>query len=252
MPRLSLDDAELYYEVHGSGPAVTLCHGVGGNHAIWYQNIAALSSVHTVITFDHRGFGCSTDPEGRGRDRFVEDLVELLDHVGVQRTALVGQSMGGGTAVGFTARHPSRVTSLILADSLHGIEAPDEVAALVASASAKTASWGQLERVLGASTRRADGLKGMLYSQISSFNATDRHTLQGSLNGKPTAEELAETGVPITFIVGEEDELFPPDAVRAMHRHVAGSKLVVLKGVGHSAFFENPVAFNEVVVEAIG
>ena len=177
MPRVTLDGTELYYEVHGEGPTVTLCHGVGGNHAIWFQQIASLSASHRLITFDHRGFGNSPDPSRCGRRCFVDDLGGLLDHLGVETTALVGQSMGGGTCVGFTAKEPERVTALVLADSLHGLEEPDDVAELMATARAHTDALTQLERVLGATTREgATGTRGALLSNFELQRDRSAHT----------------------------------------------------------------------------
>ena len=85
-----------------------------------------------VVTFDHRGFGNSPDPEGCGRGCFVEDLSRLLDHLKIDRAVLVGQSMGGGTCLSFAARYPERVKALVLADTLHGIQEPEEICELMA------------------------------------------------------------------------------------------------------------------------
>ena len=57
MPYVSSDDVNVYYEVHGAGPAVLFVHGSGGHHAAWWQQVAALSPSFTVITVDLRGFG---------------------------------------------------------------------------------------------------------------------------------------------------------------------------------------------------
>ena len=85
MPRLAVAGADLYYESHGSGPAIVLAHGVGGNHAIWFNQVAEFSRTHRVITFDHRGFGNSTDPDGVGRSAYSDDLAALLDHLEERR-----------------------------------------------------------------------------------------------------------------------------------------------------------------------
>jgi len=70
------------------------------------------------VTFDHRGFGRSADVEGGpGANAYAEDLRALLDHLGIERTFLVAQSMGGGTCMGFTAAYPDRVRGLVMADT---------------------------------------------------------------------------------------------------------------------------------------
>ena len=83
MPTAQINGIELYYETHGEGPALVLAHGAGGNHLSWWQQVPILSQHFRCVTFDHRGFGSSRDlPNGPGADAFVEDLQQLLDHLG--------------------------------------------------------------------------------------------------------------------------------------------------------------------------
>ena len=70
MPLAHINGIELYYEVHGEGPALVLAHGGGGNHLSWWQQVPALAKHYRCITFDHRGFGSSRDlDDGPGPDR---------------------------------------------------------------------------------------------------------------------------------------------------------------------------------------
>jgi 3-oxoadipate enol-lactonase len=251
MPLLQLDDAAIYYEEHGEGEALVLAHGMGGNHAIWFRQIAVFARSYRVIVFDHRGFGLSSDPQQRGRSAHVEDLAALLDHLGIARAALVGQSMGGGTCVGFAARHPGRVSALVLADTLHGIEESPAVAAIMDRAREQTRDLDQLERVLGASFREQKSDEALLYRAISSFNATTRHNLTGEWGVPCSTRRLGELGIPVLFIAGVEDVLFPIEAVRLVQAEVEGSFLVEVTGAGHSAFLEQPVAFNDSVLSVL-
>lgn len=244
---LATAGAEIYWQTHGQGPAVVLAHGIGGNHAIWYAQIDALARSNRVILFDHRGFGLSRDLDGRGRDGFVDDLAALLDHLGEAKVALVGQSMGAGTCIGFAHRAPERVAALAICDSLHGIAETDAVKAIMDAARAKTAAMGQVERVLGAAAPRE---LAALYTQIASFNAADRHILTGSFDARPAAE-LSGKGFPILFLCGADDILFPVASVRMVQAEVAGSFLVEVNDAGHSAFLEQPVQFNDTILSLL-
>lgn len=244
---LATAGAEIYWQAHGEGPAVVLAHGIGGNHAIWYRQIDALSRSNRVITFDHRGFGLSRDLDGRGRDAFVDDLAALLDHLGETKVALVGQSMGAGTCGGFAHRSPDRVAALAVCDSLHGISESAEVKAIMDAARAKTLAMGQIERVLGAGATREIGA---LYRQIASFNAVDRHSLPGRFEARPAAD-LGGKGFPILFLCGVDDILFPIEAVRLAQAEVQGSFLVEVNDAGHSAFLEQPVQFNDTILSLL-
>ena len=113
----------------------------------------------------------------------------------------------------------------------------------------ETSRLSQLERVLGPLFRAREPERTQLYAAIASFNAANRRNLGGSLGSKVSAEDLTATGVPILFLVGEDDVLMPPSQIAAFARLVAGSKLVVVPRAGHSAYFEEPDAFNDAVLD---
>jgi len=237
---------EFYYEVHGEGEPVVLAHGLGGNHATWYKQVNVLSQAYQVITFDHRGFGLSTDNEKAGRAEFSNDLLALFNHLDIKKAALIGQSMGGGTAITFTCQHPDRVAGLIIADSLHGLVESDEVAKIMDESRSQTKNLSQIDRVLGKSFAIKNPDQAVLYQQINSFNKTERSNLVGQYaDTKFTPEQLANTHVPVMFVAGQDDILFPIDAIRLVQEQVAGSFIVEFDDCGHSAFYEKPTEFND-------
>ena len=243
MQSITVGASTLFYETFGSGFPVVFVHGVGGNHASWYAQVRCLSESYRTVTYDQRGFGRSNDIEGLGRDAMTDDLLRLLDELGLEKVALVGQSMGGGPCVGLTCRYPDRVSSLVLADTVIGIKLPPELDGPMAEVRRATANLTQAERVIGATTRERDRDRTFLYLQIASFNTVNVKTLSGTLPTHPI-EQLRSTDVPILFIVGEEDILAPPAIVRAVHERLNGSEFLQLPGVGHSANFEAPDQFN--------
>src|SRR5919109_548909 len=167
-----LNGIDLYYEVHGNGPALVLAHGGGGSHLSWWQQVPELSKTYKVITFDHRSFGQSLDvPNGPGPRAFVQDLTALLDHLGIQKAAVAGQSMGGWTGCGFAAAHPERTSALILCDTTGGV---NTVEADKSHADIRERSRGELSQVLANAyaksfPERAPSLS-FLYRQISTLN----------------------------------------------------------------------------------
>ena len=246
MAILTIDNNDFYYEVHGEGEPVVLAHGLGGNHASWFKQVAVLSKVYQVITFDHRGFGNSTDKENIGRSGFVSDLLALLDHLNITKAAFVGQSMGGGTVITFANQYPERVAGLVIADSLHGLVENDDVEKLMNAAREATTNLSQLERVLGKNYHDKNSEAALLYQQLNSFNNTDRSNLNGQYSSNKVAPaQLAEIGAPIMFLAGQDDILFPIDAMRLVQEQVTNSFIVEFDNCGHSAFFEKPIEFND-------
>src|SRR6266508_6819630 len=113
MPTVHVNDIDLYYELHGKGPAVVFCHGAGGNHLSWWQQVPAFRDRFRCIIFDHRAFGRSHD-DGSGRQWFARDDEPLLTHLGEESCAVVAHSMGGRTAIGLTFRTSTRVWAIVL------------------------------------------------------------------------------------------------------------------------------------------
>ncbi|WP_162619561.1 alpha/beta fold hydrolase [Salinicola peritrichatus] len=245
------DNATLYYTLYEDAgttdePTLVLLHGVGGNHASWYQQIAAWRKRFRLLIPDARGFGNSTDPGRLGRDRFIEDLELVLDATQTASAVLIGQSMGGGTALSYTCKHAERVTGLILADTLFGLQLEPEQHARMAALNANNAGLSQIERVLGRTCIASRPDLTTLYTAIASFNVANVSNLTGTQQSHAPAA-LAETGVPVLFLVGEEDVLFPPTEVAEARATVAGADYVCLERSGHSAYFETPADFNQTI-----
>lgn len=248
MAQIKVGESELRFDAYGGGDPLVFAHGVGGNRVSWFRQVPHFAERYRVIVFDHRGFGLSTDCEGFGRDAFVKDLSCLLDHLGIEKAHLVGQSMGGGTCAAFTCTYPDRVASLTIADSLAGVQVQGSLAHRIAAIRAANSKLSQVERVLGPTTRLVDPAGTLLYLQLATFNSVTVETVRGQ---PPvwSPECLARSGVPVQFIVGEHDVLFPPDVVREVQGHVPGSLFNLIPNAGHSAYFEQADAFNRVLGE---
>jgi pimeloyl-ACP methyl ester carboxylesterase len=116
MPKLVLDSGlTLHYQQVGDGSDVVMVHGITGNLAVWHlQLVPALSDRFRVLTYDLRGHGYSgTPPSGYTPDDMADDLLGLLDGLGLERPALVGHSYGADITLYFAARHPDRVSQVM-------------------------------------------------------------------------------------------------------------------------------------------
>ncbi len=115
------DQTQIHYQDLGSGSPVILIHGWPLNSNMWeYQIGPLLEKGHRVIAYDRRGFGMSAKPaNGYDYNTFADDLKELMDHLDLQKTALVGFSMGGGEIARYLSRHgSSRVSKTVLISSV--------------------------------------------------------------------------------------------------------------------------------------
>ncbi|MFA7248123.1 MAG: alpha/beta fold hydrolase [Dehalococcoidia bacterium] len=242
MPIEQINGIDLYYESTGEGPVVTFLHGAGGNHISWWQQIPVFGQRYRCITIDHRGFGRSTDPREEGSARYVDDLEALLDRLGIERTALVAQSMGGRTAIGFAVRHPARVTALAMCDTWGFFDWPaasERSAELRASLPEPPARGG-----LGPRFQREHPAGTFLYQQVLGLNPPRNADAIAAAPGVPTKDQVAALRVPSLFLVGGVDPLVPPEIMRMTAAIVPGAQYAEVPDAGHSVYFEDPGAFN--------
>jgi 3-oxoadipate enol-lactonase len=245
MPKTQVNGIDLYYEVHGDGPAIVFAHGAGGNHLSWWQQVPVFARQHRCVTFDHRGFGQSLDiPNGPGSQAFVEDLKQLLDHLKVERATLVAQSMGGRTCLGFTLEYPDRVQALVMADTTGGFT-DARMSQLRAEGEAALAGANPLPRTYARHFPEEQPAQAFLYEQIRGLNPPRR---EASVPG-PTAEQVQALRTPTLLIVGEHDVIAPPAIMKMFQSYMPHARLTEVAGAGHSVYFEKPEAFNRIVLE---
>ena len=254
---------KIYFETAGnrSGPTMVFTHGMGGNHMIWYQQVACFAPFCRVITWDQRGFGRSTNVTGQSSPQTsASDLAALLSHLEETDVHVVGQSLGGWASMGFTLQHPNRVRSLIMADTIGGIHTPrierdyraytERLEKMPMPATRALDSHPALEKTFGL----RDRAQAFLYNQISATSLAPpveqlRRQLPASFW---PVEQVNSIGVPSLFIVGSNDDIFSPEIIREAASQVPGSIVIEIPGAGHSPYFEMPDEWNKVVHDFIG
>jgi len=115
---LEVPGGRLYYEVGGDPDeaAVLFIHGMSLDTRMWEDQWSAFAERYRVVRLDLRGFGKSTSEATPFSD--IDDLVGLLDHLGIERVHVVGLSMGARVIVDFALAHPERVHALVSADGV--------------------------------------------------------------------------------------------------------------------------------------
>ena len=189
---------------------------------------------------------------------FTGDALAVLDHFGIGRAVVVGQSLGGMVGLRLALGHADRLAAFVACDSPLGLDHPAILRAL--EERARTASARTLEqRSLGAWFLQHHPERAALYAQINHFNpgthsvppeqwraAMDRLMDPAGLLPMQALRGLA---VPVLWLVGRQDPLVPLAAMRDAQALAAGSELAVVDDCGHSTYFEKPEVFNHLVLD---
>src|SRR5712692_3822402 len=121
MPKISIGDAELYYEEQGNGPALMLVPGLNGVGSFWARQVPDFARHFRVVVHDHRGTGQSTHSRIRySVEQMAGDVLRLMDRLGIASAHLVGHSTGGAIGQVIAQDHPDRLRSLVLSATWPG------------------------------------------------------------------------------------------------------------------------------------
>ena len=253
MPIAEIPGARVYYEVHGdAGPWLVFAHGAGGNHLSWWQQVPRFMRRFRCLTYDQPGWGrsrCDGDPDPR---RFAPDLVALLDAVGVDRAALVGQSMGGWAVLGGALAAPTRVTHLLLASTLAGLFDDPTATLLTRAIDAGAGRPLDSHVALAADFPEREPTRTFLFDGIAAMNPPLGEAFLRALIALRIEPPVAPPRFPVAFVSGDRDRLFPPPLVELAHARLPGARATVVPGAGHSVYFEAPDAFNDALDELLG
>jgi 3-oxoadipate enol-lactonase len=244
----------LWYDVCGDGPPLVLLHGRAGNAASWWRQVALFSRTHTVVTYDQRGFGRSPcEKDDFNAEMLAPDIAAILDAIGIERAALISQSMGGISAMRFARDYPERTAGLIVGSSLAGITPKDIRGRLAERERANTVTLP--DRAFAPDYSAREPLLYELYKQILAFNTCFSPAWRSRITGSAAsfgAEDFDSYAVPTTFIVGAHDQFFPPSFVHEVAAWVPGATVIDIPDAGHSPYWETPYLFNEIVLNWLG
>ena len=247
----TIHDASIHFVEAGdpSAPAVVFIHGFPFSSAMWKPQLVAVGRDHRAVAYDLRGHGQSSVGDGQYTiEGHVDDLIGLLDHLGLDRVVIVGLSMGGYIALRAMERHRSRFRGIALCDTR---SAADTDAARIKRAAGvadvkRNGAGAFAEAFLPAVFAPASltGLPAEVAAIREIIAATPPLSLAGNLLAMAartdTTASLASIAVPALILVGEHDTLTPPAEAQAMHERIPGSEFHVVPGAGHLSTLENP------------
>jgi 3-oxoadipate enol-lactonase len=252
---------QLYFEVHGDGPPLVLLMGIGYDSSLWtLAQVPALSTQFQVVLMDNRDAGRSSRADHTYRIAdMADDVAGLLDGLGIQRSHLLGLSMGGLIAQEFALRHADRLDRLVLtgtgAAPARSAVDPIEIWRWVKTNDPTGEVFGGQQFVSLFSTaflRDSDAVRDtaeMLASHPYPMGPEAYARQAKAYLQFDSLDRLGAISAPTLVIVGEQDVLTPPWIAREVADAIPGSQFEVIRGAGssHLTPIERPDDFNRLV-----
>jgi pimeloyl-ACP methyl ester carboxylesterase len=261
--------AEVNYVEMGEGPPIVLIHGLSGCWQNWLENIPALARNHRVVALDLPGFGASPMPPWDisipAYGKFLRDFCERL---GIERCAMVGNSMGGFIATEVSITEARRVSKLCLV-SAAGItwararREPIEMVARVGRAAGPLAVKyqtsaltrpGLRKRAFGGVFHDPNALrKELLWENVApALSSPGYYDAFTTLVGYDIRDRLRDIDDPTLIVWGRNDRVVPVPAAFAYKRRIEHAELHVFDRTGHVPMIERPVRFNRLLERFLG
>jgi pimeloyl-ACP methyl ester carboxylesterase len=264
MPTVTIQGAEIYYEVHGQGQPFLFFSETACDGDIWKLfQVPEFAKDHMVIVHDYRGTGRSSKPSIDYTTRmFCDDAMAILDHLHVKDAIVLGHSMGGRVAQLVALEFPERVKKLILASSGASFPGP---AGLPLTMCKEMIEWSY-EKYVRAHTIQVgftdefvkanpDRIEAFFRARLANLCAVEfylRHVL--ARQAHDTSQRLKNIRVPTLVIVGEKEG--DPSVVMThrmsadiLARGIPGAKFIVLPNQKHNYFASDPDTVHKVIRE---
>lgn len=239
----------LHYRLAGrtDAPVLALVNSLGTDARIWDGVIALLADRYRIVSYDKRGHGLSAAPEGDYTiDDQVDDLAGLLDHLGIDRLALAGVSIGGVIGQAFALRHPQRLQALVLCDTAakvgdaamwNGRIAAIRQGGMASIADAVMTRWF----TPAFRQERPDDLAGW-QTMFERMPVEGYASTCAALRDADLTAAVAGIATPTLVVAGDQDLSTPVELVRATAEKIPGARFEIIAGAGHIPSIEQPEA----------
>lgn len=254
------DGGALAYSVRGEGPALLLISGLGGLASFWNAFAEICAPHFRVVTYDHRGVGSSSALEGPTSIAAMrEDLVGLLDHLGIASAAILGHSTGGAIAQSLALAHPGRVSRLVLSATFGR-----------PCAYMRRLFAGRIELLdqlgIDAYRRHAATLLNAPYWLDANDAVVEAELQAAAARSKPTdaavvrermlavlghdaQDRLAQIAAPVRVVVAADDIVTPAYLSQRLADAIPQAELRLLPRGGHYAMRAEPALYRDAVLD---
>ncbi|WP_442603265.1 alpha/beta fold hydrolase [Paenibacillus sp. KN14-4R] len=245
----------------GQGPALLLLHGYPLDHRMWDAQIEYFRHTHRVIVPDLRGMGQSEGtPSNITIDHYADDIITLLDELGINRVTVAGFSMGGYVLFALLRKAPSRISAIALvntradADTKDGQRSRLEAARNLLEHGSIAARQAMLSKLLSDTTLHDQPhLADEVGNWMTEMDPLGLVHAQLAMAFRPDSTSmLASIRVPTIVIGGEHDKIIPPQLIKQLANSIPNAKYRLIAETAHLTPVEKPDAFNNLLSDFLG
>jgi pimeloyl-ACP methyl ester carboxylesterase len=260
MPTKTINDIQLYYEIHGRGDPLVLIMGLRRNAEWWIHQIPTLAKSFQVVVFDNRGAGRSDKPEmAYSIGLFAEDTKELMTSLGIPRAHILGISMGGYIAQELAIRYPKMGRGLILGCTSPGGRravpmSQDRLARFTAIQGLSPEQILRKDMDIYFSNQYVEAnpekIGRFIEFSLRHYQPPEAFQRQfAACLAHDTVDRLQAITQPTLILSGDDDPLVPPENSRILKELIPQAELVFFPQGRHCFFMEKPELFNRKVID---
>lgn len=262
MPKINVNNIEMYYESHGEGEPIVLIAGFSADHTVWNGIIDGLKDAHQVIVLDNRGAGQTDVPKGPySIEQMASDVIALCDQLGVDKAHFIGNSMGGYIVQTLAYQYPNRVKSVIISNSttstqcgfhlyvnaqLELMKANAPIIPLIKA----SCSWAFSHQFL-IQPGVMDYLIKISLENPYPFSLVGYEGQYAALDNFDSKPWVSNIKVPTLVIGSDEDLIFIEKLIKSLKDQIPHASYYSFENCGHLPFIEYPEQFVNVVLEHI-
>jgi pimeloyl-ACP methyl ester carboxylesterase len=240
-----------FWDTGGPGETIVLLHPGTGSDGIWgYQQPVFAAAGYRVIAYSRRGHGRSEPGSATDTGIGSADLHAVMAHLGVDRFHLVGSAAGGFLVPDFALSHPERLLSMTIACSQGGVTDPAYRAVSNLLAMEGFRQMAPAFREVGPSYRASNPEGTARWAELE-HGATPGDRVNQKMAHDLTWAAIGRIKTPALVMTGSADLILPPSRLLDWARHLPNCETAVISEAGHSAYWEQPTAFNTAVLDFV-
>jgi 3-oxoadipate enol-lactonase len=263
MPRIKVNNLNIYYELHGQGSPLVLISGLGMSHAVWLPLIPTLSKDHQILIFDNRGIASSDSPDNSYTiEDMAEDVFQLISALNLEKPHVLGTSMGGSIALALALKYGNTLDKLILDSTTSKLNFASALAAKFSLNLYKTKmpleqkaqnfiSWTLGPDYLSTNENYQKSLSVFLSNKNFPNETGFKRQLEALLQFDLKEELLEKIKCSTLVLKGEKDIVVHADESQKIVNSLELSSYYCFKKTGHMPYVEHPDLFSKIVLDFI-